>query len=179
MTENKTSLNLHQDITLEELVRSELQGKDMAIERYDSILWKIRSGYVTILYGAISLLGGAISQFGREIQSLPWLALALIWGFSICAFIIDRGFLRSKIQVVIAKDKLVDISQQLAAGANNTQFNELSVLLHNSGEDPTFPFKSDVHKYLWSWSGAGSVLILYAITPIVGTIISVLLAIQK
>ncbi len=106
MAENKTSWKVPRDITLDDLVCSELQGKDMAIERYDSILWKIRSGYVTILYGAISLLGGAISLLGREVERLPWLALALIWGFSICAFIIDHGFLRSKIQVVIAKDNL-------------------------------------------------------------------------
>ncbi len=107
MAENKTSLNVPRSITLEELIWAELQGKDTAIERYDSILWKIRSGYVTILYGAISLLGSAISLLDREIQSLSWLVLALIWGFSICAFIIDYGFLKSKFQVVIAKDRLV------------------------------------------------------------------------
>lgn len=157
------------NLTLEELIRSELHGKDLAIERYDSILWKIRSGYVAVLYGALSL-------FGKEVLSLPLLTLALICGFSLCAFIIDYSFLRSKVQVVVAKDKLADIALQFVSKAEDAQFKDLSYLLHNSGEDPTFRFESDVHRILWNWNGAGRVLILYVVTPIVGAIVSLILA---
>ncbi len=39
--------------SLDELIRSELEGKNIATGRYDEILWKIRAGYVVVLYGAL------------------------------------------------------------------------------------------------------------------------------
>lgn len=43
-------------ITPDELIRSALDGKPQATSGYDAILWKIRAGYVAILYGALGLL---------------------------------------------------------------------------------------------------------------------------
>jgi hypothetical protein len=46
-------------LSYDELIRLELRGKLLAVERYDSMLWKIRSGYIAILYGTLTIIGGA------------------------------------------------------------------------------------------------------------------------
>jgi hypothetical protein len=40
------------------LVRAELEGKVRAVGDHDVILWKIRAGYLAILYGSLGLLLG-------------------------------------------------------------------------------------------------------------------------
>jgi hypothetical protein len=172
MSVDKPTSSTRDALTLEELIRSELQGKSQAIGRYDDILWKIRSGYVAILYGALSLLG-------KETLGSPSLTLLMIYGFSVCAFVVDYSFLRSKLRVVVAKDRLVDVAQQLIAGTEATSLQDIPALLHISGENPTFPFESDVQGVLWHWKGAWRVLVLYAVTPIIGTVALVLLAVGQ
>ncbi len=42
------------ELTLDELIRSQLQGKTRSLGQYDAILWKLRSGYVVVLYGVLT-----------------------------------------------------------------------------------------------------------------------------
>jgi hypothetical protein len=41
-----------------ELARSALKAKLNAIAGYDTILWKIRAGYLAVLYGSLGLILG-------------------------------------------------------------------------------------------------------------------------
>lgn len=55
------------ELTLENLIAAALETKLGAIGGYDAIIWKIRAGYVAILYGALTLLlgvGGASGLAG-------------------------------------------------------------------------------------------------------------------
>jgi hypothetical protein len=45
-------------LTRAKLISSELEGKLKAISGYDDMLWKIRSGYVAILYGIPAIFLG-------------------------------------------------------------------------------------------------------------------------
>jgi hypothetical protein len=133
-------------LTCDELIRTELKGKFAAVARYDSMLWKIRSGYVVVLYGALAFL----SEKGfvpKEVVSAQWqlFALLLIGGFSVSAFIVDIGFLRAKLRVVSQSDLLYDFAVDLALGKralrrdlspNQTSLDAdiLKSLLHNAGE---------------------------------------------
>jgi hypothetical protein len=40
-------------LTVPELIKAEITSKKDALRRYDDIIWRIRSGYVVILYGAL------------------------------------------------------------------------------------------------------------------------------
>lgn len=103
------------------IVRLELEGLGQAIAGYDEILWKIRAGYFGILYGALTIFwgtGGLISA-GRGEQTLPDLigdstftftAFVLIVGFSLAAFFVDFAYLRKKLKVVVARDRLIRIA---------------------------------------------------------------------
>lgn len=103
------------------IVRLELEGLGQAIAGYDEILWKIRAGYFGILYGALTIFwgtGGLIST-GRGEETLPNLisnktftftASVLIVGVSLAAFFVDFAYLRKKLKVVVARDRLIEIA---------------------------------------------------------------------
>jgi hypothetical protein len=141
-------------LTYAELIRTELKGKFAAVERYDSMLWKIRSGYIVILYGALGLLGQK-GFIPKEIVAERWLLLTLllVGGFSLSAFIVDMGFIAAKLRVVKQSDLLYDLAVDLASGENaigtatlnqaQTDAGKLKDLLHNAGESRK-PFDTGV-----------------------------------
>jgi hypothetical protein len=150
-------------ITVEELIRSQLQGKSKALERYDAILWKIRSGYIVVLYGGLTILAGKESILPEAIGTGTTL-IALFYlatGISVCALFIDLGFLLSKLRVIEARDRLSDLALNLAFGhaLSDQEKDELRKLLHLSGAAPTLP----------SWSlivnGTWTIVFLYPATP--------------
>jgi len=151
-------------ITIEELVRAQLQGKSKALERYDAILWKVRSGYILVLYGVLTIVAGKESKLPEVIGSGTTLEVLsyLAGGISVCALLIDLGFVLAKLRVVEARDRLSDLALILAHGRALTgqEIDELYGLLHLSGEIPTWP----------SWplvaNGTWSILLLYSATPV-------------
>jgi hypothetical protein len=150
-------------ITVEELIRSQLQGKLRALHNYDAILWKIRSGYVIVLYGAITLFGANESKLPAiiGIDATTDTLFYLTVGVSLCALLIDFGFVLSKVRVVDARNKLSDHALKLATGkeVSRTEADRLQKLLHLSGEAATWP----------PWpllaNGTWVMLVLYSITP--------------
>jgi len=152
-------------LTVPELVRRQLDGQVEALSRYDQILWRIRTGYVLVLYGLISLLTGTESKMIGALGSGPLLA-RLFWislGISFCAFIIDMAFLLSKLRVVAARNRLGELALVMAngPGLDAEQMKELPVLLHLAGEEARLP---PVRLLL---GGAWSLPFLYATTPAV------------
>lgn len=128
-------------LTCDELIRTELSGKARAIEQYDSILWKIRSGYVVVLYGGLAILGTAGLNISTILGSTRLLraALILIWGFSLCGFLVDFDFSRRKLRVVEASNQLYALALQISLGIAecNEVYSTLVKLLRNAGESST------------------------------------------
>lgn len=117
---------------LNELIWFELRGKNVALARYDSIIWKIRSGYLVVLYGALSLL------LGKGDNSVPVLDSAmvmLIWGFSAFVFIVDCIFRIRQLRVVIA---LNDLMKKAIARTEETADGDIKRLLLVAGESAKF-----------------------------------------
>ena len=88
-------------LTTDELIRLELDGKNQAIAKYDSILWKTRTGYAIVLYGALSLIVSMFSSkdvtWGTQIGFVLGL---LIVGFSLFALLLATIFFRSSQEFV-------------------------------------------------------------------------------
>jgi hypothetical protein len=127
------------ELTTAELIRAELRGKFLAIERYDSMLWKIRSGYVVVLYGALTILGGtsgliAIPNAARN--RMLFAGMLLVCGFSLCGLVVDFFFLRAKFRVINDTNELQDLALGVATGNRTieTEYHRLRELLHISGE---------------------------------------------
>jgi hypothetical protein len=98
------------------LIRFELTGKNVALGRYDSILWKIRSGYVVVLYGALSLIFGKAAERGVDFAALNTNMLLLISGFSLLGYFVDISFRIRQLRVVAATNLLADQALKLATG---------------------------------------------------------------
>ena len=120
-----------------DLVKGDLAGKVRATGEYDAIIWKIRSGYVLLLYGAIGLiLGKGDTPNVQDIASNTLLSVAIfvaIFGFSFSVFLIDLAYVLQKLRVVVARDELM---RTLLSAAEPPTFKGLRRLLTLSGEDP-------------------------------------------
>lgn len=115
-------------LEISELLNVELPGKKVAMGRYDEILWKIRSGYLVVLAGAL----GFFVTKGSPL-TLTYEMLAIILWFSMVAWMIDINFRRRQLRVVKAYNELVSsVIKNLPEGEGVNNINE--ELLHISGE---------------------------------------------
>ena len=152
------------ELTVEELIRSQLEGKSKALERYDAILWKIRAGYLAVLYSILTVLSGKEFDLKDLIGSTPKVEILFYTAisFSLCAFFVDLGFLLSKLRVVQARNDLSDLALQVATRQTQAAdaAGKLKRLLHLSGESPGLPgFRALV-------TGTWPIVLLYITTPL-------------
>ena len=154
-------------ITYEELIKMELLGKNNAQGGYDSILWKIRSGYAILLYGSLSLI---VTSVDKKIITItpdktPVILSTLIIGFSFFIAFLDYYFLKCKIRVVDGTNKLMDMAFYLSSNKSlsEEQKHQLKILLHNSGES--------LEEIDWSKWNSRSPLLLYLLTAVFGIVI--------
>lgn len=128
-------MNNKTQITLDNLVKNELDGKSAAIAAYDDMLWKIRTGYAALLYGAVGVIAGLVT--GNVLifdRSTALAANVLIVGFSIFGAVMDYSFMASKLRVVDYRDKLLWLAYQKAISAHWPHSPDLVECLKNSGE---------------------------------------------
>ena len=148
-----------QALSYEELIRSHAAGKHHAVERYDAMLWKIRTGYIVALYGALTLLGDSA-------LALPWLSGLIIAAFSVSALGIDYLFLRSRLRVVHAQNALAELAWDLAGGRalEAPERERLRRLLRISGEDPILD--PEAKAMFWRGGYHWLFLLLYLLPPV-------------
>lgn len=88
-------------LDISELLKVELPGKKSAMAKYDDILWKIRSGYLVVLAGALGMFVTKDSPLVLSIEML----LIIFW-FSLMAWAIDISFRRRQLRVAKAYNEL-------------------------------------------------------------------------
>lgn len=165
---NESTSKLPDRVLMNKLIHEELSGKLKAIAGYDEIIWKIRAGYLAILYGSLAILLGTegITNWSSlaEDQARIRALLLLIIGFSTSAFLVDLGYLRKKVKVVVAYDLLIDYVISNSGNLDGINRN----LLHISGEAQ--PASSTFRrKVLWNVSWI--ILPLYGIAPVLALMI--------
>jgi hypothetical protein len=161
-------------LTSDELIRTELRGKFLAIKRYDSMVWRIRSGYVVVLYGTLTILGGTsglVNVSTAASNRMLLVAVLLVCGFSVCGLVVDFFFLTAKYRVVNDADALMDLALRVATGKTNieAEYNVLRELLHISGEKPK---KVPMAQLLQAGS---SIALIYLISPVLAVFVLYLL----
>ena len=125
---------------LEQIVLGEIEGKNRAIHAYDGIVWKIRSGFLTLLFGGWStLLTGIVQTKDRspaEYQHLAWGLFLFSVGFAFGARYVDRSYIRRKFRVIHMLDRLTD---EIASCGGD--YRRLSPeLLKVAGDNPAVPY---------------------------------------
>jgi hypothetical protein len=177
MAESKADAKRAENLSrIPEPIRQALKDKLQAIAGYDAILWKIRTGYLLVLYGALGLtLGtGGLGEVG-DLANNParsMTVLSLIWAFSVAAFLVDFGYIRKKLKVIVARDELV----KLWIRQEHDQMEKLQFLLRISGEaelpaGDLFPGARRQYRKQRNWNLFWITLWLYFITPVIATVL--------
>jgi hypothetical protein len=177
MSERTSNAEDAELVPVSELVKSALEVKLTAIAGYDEILWRIRAGYLAILYGSLGLILGRAGS--PDLQALATdlpkavAAISLISGFSLAAFLIDYGYLRKKLKVVVARDELIGY---LLGKEDGDRTKKLRFLLRISGEAKVaakglFPIAHSEYLRQRNWNLLWITLWLYSTTPVVAVLI--------
>lgn len=98
-------MSLRKDIIL-----GEISGKNNAIHAYDKIIWTVRSGYLTLMFGGWSIVIKAAIDKGGDFQQIGHLLIAMFVvsiGFMVGAFIIDKNYVRRKFRVIASLNRLL------------------------------------------------------------------------
>ena len=131
---------------LEQIVLGEIEGKNRAIHAYDGIVWKIRSGFLTLLFGGWSiLLTGIVDSKDRspaDYRPLAWGLSLFSVGFAFGARYVDRSYIRRKFRVIPALNRLID---EIASCAGD--YRRLSPeLLKVVGDNTAMPYDGDGYR---------------------------------
>jgi uncharacterized integral membrane protein len=124
-------------ISVDSLIREALAGKAVAVAKYDEMIWKIRTGYAVLLYGAIGIVAGLVNQKAVSLESrVAWAAVVLIIGFSVFGALLDYSFMAAKLRVIKYRDRLIELawSRAISAQTEEAPNAELLECLKNSGE---------------------------------------------
>lgn len=100
---------------MEKLVLGEIAGKNAAIHAYDGMVWKIRTGFLTLTFGGWAILLKDLAGMGHPLQNykaLAWGLFLFSLGFALGAWYVDRLYVQRKFRVIHALDSL---TEELAA----------------------------------------------------------------
>jgi hypothetical protein len=178
MRDAEKSVNVSSGLAPKELIESALALKEKLMAQYDEIIWKIRSGYIVILYGALTLLVGknGIPDFAAIIRSEHSFSLySLIVGLSLSVFLIDFGYVRKRMKIVAVRDRLVEIVLNEAYGKEVTaEHSDIEKLLKMAGETLVKDLPKKVqqeYRERRDWNLIWILLPIYSTTPVLAIII--------
>ena len=152
-----------------QLIMSSLESKLATINKYEEIIWKVRTGYLAILYTGLTFLVG---KTNLDVNGLKQLALDetasltvffLIVGFSLSAFLVDFAYLRKKLRVTVIRDMLVEAAYNPECKYRLQMYR----LLQLAAERPLkkhFSVGQDKYRSKVTWNLLWILLPIYAVT---------------
>jgi hypothetical protein len=182
MSDNQLEKKQGDGLTSEQLIKSGLADQVNAITEYEGVIWKIRSGYVVVLYGTLTLVLGKdgvpnicdmAHNFGHSLA-----LISLIVSLSLSVFLIDFGYVRKKIKIVVAREELIKLACRLNFDIRNEEDRKtLKELLHIAGETRPSRLPDDVkseYKEKRNWNLHWILLPVYLTTPLIAIFMSIL-----
>jgi len=133
---------------LEKIVTDEKAGKNLAIHAYDKMMWTVRSGYLTLVFGGWGfIIKSAIDKGAALVMIKPYILLlaAFTISLSIGAYFIDRNYTRRKFRVIHAINEMMELIMSDDKDKIESNRNEkLTTLLKISGDadNKTYRFKA-------------------------------------
>jgi hypothetical protein len=123
-------MNEQKEIFIEQLIKDEKAGKNMAIHAYDKMMWTVRSGYLTLVFGGWGFIIKSAIEKGVSLEFIKPYVL-LLSGFtlalSIGAYLIDRNYAKRKFRVIKAVNNLVQM--MMSEDMNNLKAEKREKLL--------------------------------------------------
>lgn len=96
---------------MEKLVLGEIAGKNAAIHAYDGMVWKIRTGFLTLTFGGWAILLKGLAESAspeRYYKPIAWGLYLFSLGFALGAWYVDRLYVQPKFRVIHALDSLTE-----------------------------------------------------------------------
>jgi len=87
----------------EKIILNEISGKNAAIHAYDKIIWQIRTGFLTLVFGGWAfILKGAIesNKSLNDIYEFGGLMVILSIVLSVAGFVVDWNYVKRKFRVI-------------------------------------------------------------------------------
>lgn len=85
---------------VEKIILEEVSGKNKAIHAYDGIIWKVRSGYLTVLFAGWAILLKSIIESKihspQEFRSFVAAMFCFSAGLAVGGWFVDRTYIRRK-----------------------------------------------------------------------------------
>ena len=151
-----------------EIILGEIDGKNAAIHAYDKIIWMIRSGYLSLLYGGWAIiLAGIVEQDNNIMQhkNMILIMFSITFSLTIGAYILDKNYLQRKFRVIFTLNKLLE----LTFGLKNIEtidavlVKELRDYLKVSGDADNSSYDTDGYKQART---AENTIYLFSVLPL-------------
>ena len=141
MTNTETAENFP---LVNQIITDEISGKNKAIHAYDTIIWKVRSGYLTLIFAGWGIILTAL--IGKEIQFLeakPYILSMLLVssGLSISGFSIDINYVRRKFRVIRDINKILKLVPNLGIEGIKNYLDDISQFMRISGDSGDDSYK--------------------------------------
>ncbi|HOY05266.1 MAG TPA: hypothetical protein PLO67_07685 [Saprospiraceae bacterium] len=105
MNENSNSLN-------QEVVKGEISAKYTAIHAYDKIIWQVRTGFLTLVFGGWAFIIKGAVENGMPINAIKFYILMMVFLsliLALCGYLVDKNYVRRKYRVVNSLTRLIAI----------------------------------------------------------------------
>jgi hypothetical protein len=134
---------------IEKITINEIAGKNAAIHAYDDMIWKVRSGFLTLVFAGWSLLiKTAIEHKLSLTQILPY--VFILSGFSLALAIggykIDMNYVKRKFRVINGLNELTEITATININLQGIQQKVLIELLKILGDSFNDKYESKAYK---------------------------------
>ncbi len=127
---------------LEEVVLQEIAGKNAAIHAYDGIVWKIRSGYLALVFSGWAILLKSLAEGNLDKSNIVVVVVSMFFvnlGMSFGGCFVDCNYVRRKFRVILALNDLI--------GSIRENRDNLSMIPHRllkvAGDDPEMPYRCE------------------------------------
>lgn len=92
----------------QKIVMDELAGKNNAIQTYDQTLWKIRSGFLTLLFAGWGALLSFLGDNPEMIAPFTAAMFCVSVGLSVAGLLIDLDYIERKYRCIVALRLLLE-----------------------------------------------------------------------
>ncbi len=149
---------------IEKITINEIAGKYAPIHAYDGMIWKVRSGFLTLVFAGWSLIiKTAIENKTEFTIILPY--VFMLSGFSLALAIggykIDMNYVKRKFRVINGLNELTEITATININMQNIQQKALIELLKILGDSFNDKYKSKAYKMKSMLAGLFILYLLY------------------
>lgn len=122
---------------LTKIIQGEIEGKNAAIHAYDKMMWTVRSGFLTLVFGGWGLVIKSAVETKAALAAIkPYILMlsAFTIALAIGAYLIDRNYARRKFRVIHAANELMQLLMKTDLENIDDIKSKLRTLLQISGD---------------------------------------------